>query len=96
MRVAMISVPKFLPQRLTITPNARATLSRQEIDLALARHLSGDWGDLNSAEWAHNDASLCVGLGLLSLYRAKDGEKFFVITDGNRSETTVLLASDYD
>ena len=61
---------------------------------ALVRHAHGDWGDLDEHDWKANDAALEHGFRLLSTYR--DGEvPFWVITEHDRSKTTVLLPVEY-
>ena len=63
--------------------------------LAAAHHLAGDWGEVDEDDRAENDLSLREGFRLLSAYRTKHGVKFWVITEADRSATTVLLPSEY-
>jgi hypothetical protein len=86
---------KFPAVRLVATPGALGTLSRADIEEALRRHLAGDWGDLSDADRAENDAALEYGDRLLSAYQATDGQKFWVLTEADRSVTTVLLPDEY-
>jgi hypothetical protein len=95
MRVPIIPLPKFLPERLTITDKARSKLSTADIGSAIGRHLSGDWGDLAPEAKDENEASLREGWALHSMYLTKEGEAIYVITEADRSVTTVLLADDY-
>jgi hypothetical protein len=81
--------------RVVATPGALAELSHDEIQAALQRHHSGDWGDLDKDDWAENEKSLLDGLRLLSVYRSAAGVKFYIITEWNRSVTTVLLPEEY-
>jgi hypothetical protein len=67
----------------------------EEAQDALTRHASGDWGNCCSEDTAHNDAALKDGGRLMSVYEAKDGTEFWVITEADRSVTTVLLPEDY-
>ena len=76
-------------------PAALAALSQWEILDAFFRHERGDWGAVGSEDWAENQFSLQEGLRLLSVYFAADGTKFWLITEADRSVTTVLLPSDY-
>jgi hypothetical protein len=46
-------------------------------------------------DWRTNEEALAVGLRLFSVYHAADGTKFWVITEADRSATTVLLPSEY-
>ena len=87
--------PRFNPGRLMITRNAKDVLPRVEIDAAINRHLSGDWGDVCQSDWQLNEDALKKGDRLMSVYHTQDGEKFWIITESDRSATTVLLPSDY-
>ncbi len=60
------------------------------------RHIAGDWGDLDPEDAAQNHEGLLSGEGrLMSMYTLKDGEKIWIITEWDRSATTVLLPSEY-
>jgi len=61
----------------------------------LARHHSGDWGDLEEEDRQENARSLEHGFRLLSAYKTVAGEKLWVITEADRSVTTLLLPSEY-
>lgn len=87
--------PRFELGRVVATPGALEALSREEITEALARHHRGDWGDVGPADWRENETSLREGFRLLSVYRSAKGEKFWVITEADRSATTILLPSEY-
>ena len=60
----------------------------------IARHAAGDWGDLDEHDWQANEQALKEGARLLSVYHVEE-IKFYVITEADRSLTTVLLASEY-
>jgi len=77
------------------TANAASTLDPRDITKALNRHSTGDWGDVSPADWAENELSLQEGFRLFSVYHAEDGTKFWIITEADRSVTTVLLPEDY-
>ena len=86
---------KFGLGRMLITPAAQAKLSEPEVHQAICRHVSGDWGDLDPNDRNENELSLCEGFRLFSRYRATDRTVFYVITEADRSVTTVLLPEDY-
>ena len=88
-------VPKFAPGRLMATRNAVQSLSIDDILYALHRHILGDWGDLCEEDWQANEDALASGGRLLSVYHTASGVKFYVITEWDRSGTTVLLPEDY-
>lgn len=81
--------------RLCVTSNAMTVLPPLEVIAALARHARGDWGTLPVEDREANDRALVTGDRLLSVYQTSDGVKFYVITEGDRSVTTVLLPEDY-
>jgi hypothetical protein len=62
---------------------------------ALYRHSRGDWGGVCSEDWASNELSLQEGSRLLSLYYDCCGVKFWIITEADRSVTTLLLPDEY-
>lgn len=77
------------------TANAVRTLRNHDILLALSRHVAGDWGDVCPDDWRSNDRAVDEGARLLSVYHTSSGMKFYVITEADRSATTVLLPEDY-
>ncbi len=81
--------------QMAITPTALDTLHPEDVVLALMRHSVGDWGDCCPNDAAANDASLEEGTRLLSVYQDRKGRKFWVITEADRSATTVLLPEEY-
>lgn len=88
-------VPRFPVGRLMITPAAAQVVPADEATRALRRHAAGDWGNVDSEDWAANDAALRHGTRLLSSYQTQDKTVFWVITEADRSVTTILLPSDY-
>ncbi|MBI5434895.1 MAG: hypothetical protein HZA52_18830 [Planctomycetes bacterium] len=81
--------------RLLVTAGARSEISNDDVLLALSRHVRGDWGELDPDDKAANDRALAMGGRLLSAYRGGNGRRFWVITEWDRSATTVLLPEDY-
>lgn len=79
------------------TPGALAALqsAREDGQRLLARHAAGDWGELSAEDRAENDYALSAGLRLLSAYALRDGERIWVITEADRSVTTLLLPDEY-
>jgi len=90
-----MSAPKFSLGRLVATPGALTSVPRHDITTALSRHVSGDWGEVGPEDWQTNEDSLVQGLRLLSVYYTADQTKFWIITEADRSGTTVLLPEDY-
>lgn len=81
--------------RTVITATAMAALDPDSIQKALRRHAAGDWGDLSQEDHQENDHSAREGFRILSAYHDANGTKFWVITEADRSITTVLLPEDY-
>lgn len=86
---------KFPLGQLVMTQGASQSLSVEDVTAAVRRHVQGDWGEVDKADWRENDLSLKEGFRILSVYTAKDGERFWIITEADRSATTVLLPSEY-
>src|SRR5688572_26712900 len=74
--------------------DALAATGEQAIPF-LRRHGSGEWGDLDEDDKAENEYSLTHGLRLLSAYHLSDGTKIWIITEADRSATTILLPEEY-
>jgi hypothetical protein len=84
--------------RLLVTPGALAVLteSGQGPWAFLVRHMAGDWGCLSDEDKRLNDEAVKDGSRLLSAYLLKDGRtKVWVITEADRSATTLLLPEEY-
>lgn len=81
--------------RTVITPTALSELEPQDVQKAMARHASGDWGDVCPEDHQSNEDAVRNGHRLLSVYHDQHGTKFWIITEWDRSVTTVLLPEDY-
>lgn len=86
----------FNPGQMLATPAAMAHLTSHDASpLALIhRHLNGDWGDICVEDKELNDTAIQIVGRILSAYVVA-GEKLYVITEWDRSYTTVMLASEY-
>ena len=89
--------PRFPLDRLAITPAAQAALDAADISgvLLLARHLHGDYGEISEHDRLQNELAVLLGLRVLSSYALPDGKKVWIITEADRSATTILLSDDY-
>jgi hypothetical protein len=88
-------IAKFRLGRIVATPNALSRLSNEDILLALKRHQAGDWGDVDDHDHQENELSLKEGFRLLSVYHSVQRVKFWIITEADRSVTTLLMPEDY-
>ena len=91
----MIPRAKFRLGKIVSTPNALERLTQDDILRAIGRHQAGDWGDVSEDDRTRNEFSLNQGLRLWSVYHAGSGAKFWLITEADRSVTTVLMPEDY-
>ena len=90
-----MSAPKFPLGQVVITQNALESLHPVDVAASIARHLVGDWGDLDDEDRQANEDSLKHEGRLFSAYQDSKGTKFWIITEWDRSATTVLLPEDY-
>ena len=95
MSATAVSAAKFQLGQIVATPNALNHLTKDDIRSGIIRHQSGDWGDLDADDRKENDLALERGNRLLSAYQASNGVKFWIITEADKSSTTVLLPEDY-
>jgi len=89
--------PRFLSGRTLITPRAMAAIvnAGDNPSAFLDRHFAGDWGDLNKADKWANEIALRDGERIQSAYVMRNGLKVWIITEADRSATTMLLPSEY-
>lgn len=88
-------VPRFPLGQVVITPGALETLTPTDVQRSLSRHQAGDWGDCPPADAAANDLALTDSDRLLSVYHSESGVRFWIITEADRSATTLLLPEEY-
>ena len=90
-----ITEKSFPLGQVVITQAAQAQLIPEDIAHAIGRHSRGDWGDCPQADADENELSLKEGFRVLSVYRDRKGTRFWIITEADRSSTTILLPEDY-
>lgn len=84
--------------QVVATPGAIEAMSEDGTDSweLLDRHVAGDWGDLGEDDKQENELSVREGFRIFSAYiLPKTGVKLWVITEADRSATTILLPSEY-
>ena len=89
-----IPVTIFRLGRIVTMPNALESLTQDDILLGIQRHQAGDWGNLTDDNRAANDRALAQGGRIVSAYNAMNGTRFWLITEADRSATTILLPED--
>ncbi len=77
------------------TPGAKESIDQEKKAEALGRHRQGDWGDMCDEDKQSNARALVDGTRLLSCYSSADGLMFWIITEADRSVTTILLPEEY-
>lgn len=89
--------PLFALGQTVATPGALEELQKAGMSgfEFLARHLAGDWGDLSQEDKEENELSLKEGFRILSAYKLPTGQKLWVITEADRSATTILRPDEY-
>lgn len=82
--------------RVVVASGAAGGLSAVDIVTAIRRHSVGDWGEVGEHDWEANTDALEHGGRLHSTYTAEtSGKRFWVITEADRSATTVLFPDEY-
>ena len=87
--------PAFPFGRVYITSQAKEKLLAVDVADGLLRHLNGDWGDVCDDDWIENDFSLKRGFRILSSYVDRNNHRYWIITEADRSATTILLPNEY-
>ena len=86
---------KFQLGKVVITRGSLSELSQDDIITALGRHSDGDWGEVCKEDKEENELSLKHGYRILSAYRTDKNVRFWIITEADRSATTILLPEEY-
>ena len=96
-KAVIVGQPLFELGRVVATPGALQALEENKKcgTEYLGRHLFGEWGDLDQEDKEENELSVKEGFRILSAYGLPDGQKLWIITEADRSVTTLLLPSEY-
>lgn len=95
--IATLEKKSFRLGKIVATPAALKALeeSHQSPMEFLNRHKKGDWGEVCGEDWALNDEALKNDTRILSAYKTAKKQKLWVITEADRSATTILLPDEY-
>ena len=93
--VKTASKSKFPLGIVVATPGALEAMSPDDMAQAIRAHESGEWGEVPAEDAAANERALVDGDRLLSAYKTSRGVRFWIITEADRSATTVLLPEEY-
>jgi hypothetical protein len=91
----MNALALFRMGRLVTTAGALARLPQEDVLEGIRRHHGGDWGDVSPESRLENEFALQEGERLWSVYHDRHGVKFWIITEADRSATTILLPEEY-
>lgn len=82
---------------LVATPGALSVLEKNGVVpmRLISRHMKGDWGDVPPDDAVANTIALRIRARLLSSYTLPDGARIWIITEADRSATTLLLPEEY-
>ncbi|VBD43376.1 hypothetical protein [Burkholderia pseudomallei] len=88
--------PLFHPGKLLVSHTALAALRANGVPVisVVLRHVAGDWGIVSEGDKRQNDVSIAAGLRLISIYRLPDQTRILVITEWDRSSTTIERLDD--
>ena len=90
-----ILTPVFSTGHLYVTPSVIRQVKPVELFAALERHEHGDWGIVDEADKLANEEALIQGTRILSVYSDSKYQTFWIITEADRSATTILLPEEY-
>lgn len=91
---------KFNPGQLVMTRGINDMMANSEefashVRLSIQRHMAGDWGDVSDEDRVTNELALQEGDRLFSAYEKEGESKIWIITEWDRSVTTVLFPDEY-
>jgi hypothetical protein len=86
---------RFPLGNIYVTRGVQEGIPMEDILSAICRHANGDWGLVGKEDWEANEQALAHGTRLLSAYKMQTGKRVWVITESDRSATTVLFPEEY-
>ena len=95
--MVQLKAPRFHLGQISATPGAIRVLHEAGVNAwsLLARHVSGDWGDCCNDDRQANEDALFHGYRILSAYTLASCERVWIITEADRSLSTLLLPEEY-
>ena len=92
-----MKLARFPLGQIVATPGALSALEEagESPGIFIKRHVTGDWGEVDEHDQQDNELSVEHGFRLLSAYTLSNGTKIWIITEADRSSTTLLLPSEY-
>jgi len=93
--IALGRGPRFPLGRVVITRRASTVIPREDVMAALERFARGDWGEVDGNDAAETEQALQDGGLLLAVFYSSRGGSFWIISEGDRSVTSVILPDEY-
>lgn len=89
--------PLFPLGQTSVTRGVLAHFEKYGIDAQeyLERHVRGDWGDICTGDQAQNVYAVSEGFRIFSVYTTAAGRRIWIITEADRSATTILFPEEY-
>lgn len=78
-----------------VTRKAASQLNKDDAMNCLERHMIGDYGEIDDVDWKANNAARSYGFPVVSSYYDRKKNRFLIITESDRSATTILLPDEY-
>jgi len=78
-----------------VTRKAARRLNKKDAMDCLERHMIGDYGDVDDFDWKTNDIAWQYGFPVISSYVDRKKNRFLIVTEADRSATTILLPEQY-
>lgn len=78
-----------------VSRKAAGRLNSKDAMDSLDRHMIGDYGDVDEFDWKTNDLAWEHGFPVVSSYVDRKKTRFLIITEADRSATTILLPEEY-
>lgn len=94
----LIAVNQLFPLgQVSLTPSVEELRVNNMIDVSalISRHVSGDWSDMCADDIQANKDAIADGCRVFSSYKLNDSDKIWIITEHDRSHTTLLLPQEY-
>ena len=86
---------RFPTGEVRATTAALANISMEKLIHLVNRHIRGDWGDTCEEDREQNDISVVEGKRILAVYKYNDDTTIWIITEWDRSVTTILFPHEY-
>jgi hypothetical protein len=81
--------------QVVATPGIIGAVPEDELVQFLERYQKGDWGKIDKEDWEMNNEAITTGGRILAVYQSQNGTTFWIITEQDRSATTLLLPDEY-